>query len=64
MGRGGWQEETEERRPSLQDYVWDTVCLVYAQSGCLFCTEPIKIQVFRQTYGLGTPVAGTCYHPE
>uniref|UniRef100_A0A673Y3X2 Uncharacterized protein n=1 Tax=Salmo trutta TaxID=8032 RepID=A0A673Y3X2_SALTR len=43
------------------------VCLVYEQSGWLSCTEPvltnlsgdnpgkIKIQVFQQTYGQGTP---------
>lgn len=56
----------------LHRYVW----LVYEQSGNLSCTEPVltnccgdnrgkfKIQAFRQKYGLGVPVAGTCYQAE
>lgn len=63
---------TSLRRPGLHRYVW----LVYEQSGSLSCTEPVltnrcgdnrgkfKIQSFRQKYGLGAPVAGTCYQAE
>ncbi|KAM6965696.1 phosphatidylethanolamine-binding protein 1 [Aplochiton taeniatus] len=56
----------------LHRYVW----LVYEQSGSISCSEPVltnrsgdsrgkfKIQSFRQKYGLGAPVAGTCYQAE
>uniref|UniRef100_A0A4W5RAG5 Uncharacterized protein n=1 Tax=Hucho hucho TaxID=62062 RepID=A0A4W5RAG5_9TELE len=74
IGKGcGWVDVCDAiARTTCKRYV----CLVYEQSGCLSCTEPvltnlsgdnpgkIKIQVFRQTYGRGTPVAGTCYHAE
>lgn len=50
--------------------------LVYEQSGTVNCTERVltnrsgdnrgkfKIQNFRKKYGLGAPVAGTCYQAE
>ncbi|XP_056146990.1 phosphatidylethanolamine-binding protein 1 [Lampris incognitus] len=56
----------------LHRYVW----LVYEQTSSLSCTESVltnrsgdnrgkfKIQSFRQKYGLGCPVAGTCYQAE
>jgi len=57
----------------LHRYVW----LVYEQTnGALSCSEAVltnrsgdnrgkfKIQSFRQKYGLGAPVAGTCYQAE
>lgn len=56
----------------LHRYVW----LVYEQSAELKCSEPVltnrsgdnrgkfKIQAFRKKYGLGSPVAGSCYQAE
>ncbi|KAL7836909.1 hypothetical protein AOLI_G00281930 [Acnodon oligacanthus] len=56
----------------LHRYVW----LVYEQPGSLNCTEAVltnrsgenrgkfKIANFRKKYGLGIPVAGTCYQAE
>lgn len=56
----------------LHRYVW----LVYTQDGPLECDEPIlsnrsgdhrgkfKVAAFRKKYGLGAPVAGTCYQAE
>ncbi|KAL0979040.1 hypothetical protein UPYG_G00179720 [Umbra pygmaea] len=56
----------------LHRYVW----LVFEQPGSLSCTEPVltnrsgdhrgkfKIKAFRQKYGMGSPVAGTCYQAE
>ncbi|XP_067083740.1 phosphatidylethanolamine-binding protein 1 [Osmerus mordax] len=56
----------------LHRYVW----LVYEQASSVSCSEPIltnrsgdnrgkfQIKSFRQKYGLGAPVAGTCYQAE
>ncbi|KAK0141975.1 Phosphatidylethanolamine-binding protein 1 [Merluccius polli] len=56
----------------LHRYVW----LVYEQTDALSCTEAVltnrcgdhrgkfKLQSFRQKYGLGPPVAGTCYQAQ
>uniref|UniRef100_A0AAY5F1Y0 Phosphatidylethanolamine binding protein 1 n=1 Tax=Electrophorus electricus TaxID=8005 RepID=A0AAY5F1Y0_ELEEL len=56
----------------LHRYVW----LVYEQPGSISCTERVltncsgehrgkfKILNFRKKYGLGCPVAGTCYQAE
>ena len=56
----------------LHRYVW----LVYEQKQQLTCDEPIlsnrsgdnrgqfKVEAFRKKYGLGAPVAGTCYQAE
>lgn len=56
----------------LHRYVW----LVYEQPQQLACSEPVlsnrsgdkrgkfKVAAFRSKYGLGAPVAGTCYQAE
>uniref|UniRef100_A0A9J7Z8G3 Phosphatidylethanolamine binding protein 1 n=2 Tax=Cyprinus carpio TaxID=7962 RepID=A0A9J7Z8G3_CYPCA len=56
----------------LHRYVW----LVYEQPGSISCTERVltnrsgdnrgkfKIQGFRKKYGLGAPIAGSCFQAE
>lgn len=64
--------DTDVVFPGLHRYVW----LVYEQSGTINCSEHVltnrsgdhrgkfKIQNFRKKYGLGAPVAGSCYQAE
>ncbi|KTF87635.1 hypothetical protein cypCar_00007180 [Cyprinus carpio] len=64
--------EWEGCDPGLHRYVW----LVYEQPGSISCTERVltnrsgdnrgkfKIQGFRKKYGLGAPIAGSCFQAE
>lgn len=69
---GSPQHLTVSLPAGLHRYVW----LVYEQPQQLSCNEPVlsnrsgdkrgkfKVAAFRSKYGLGAPVAGTCYQAE